>query len=58
MEPITAKNIEILLLKLNLNNSKYPIMIYYGKEESCAKKEESFPKIKTILKMIDRGFLC
>lgn len=58
MEPITAKNIEILLLKLNLNNSKYPIMIYYGKEESCANKEESFPKTKTILKMIDRGFLC
>ena len=39
IEPITAKNIELLLLKLNLNNNEYLIiMIYYGKQESRTNK--------------------
>ena len=42
IEPITAKNIEILLLKLNLNNSEnLTMMIYYGKQESRTNKEEA-----------------
>ena len=53
IEPITAKNIEVLLLKLNLNNSEYlVIMIYYGKQESRTNKEEAiaeFINIETII---------
>ena len=49
IEPITAKNIEVLLLKLNLNNSEYlVIMIYYGKQESRTNKEEAIAEFKNI----------
>ena len=49
IEPITAKNIEVLLLTLNLNNSKYLIiMIYYGKQGSCTNKEEAVTEFKNI----------
>ena len=49
IEPITAKNIELLLLKLNLNNSEYLIiMIYYGKQESRTNKEEAVAEFKNI----------
>ena len=35
IEPITAKTIEILLLKINLSDNEYLIiMIYYVKQES------------------------
>ena len=53
IEPITAKNIEVLLLKLNLNNSEYLVItIYYGKQESRTDKEEAiaeFINIETII---------
>ena len=48
-EPITAKNKEILLLKLNLNNSENLItMIYNGKQQTCTNKEESIAEFKNI----------
>ena len=54
IEPITAKKIEILLLKLNLNNSQYlVIMIYYGKQESRANKEEALAEFKNIETIIE-----
>ena len=54
IEPITAKNIELLLLKLNLNNSEYLIiMIYYGKQESRTNKEEAVAEFKNIEAIIE-----
>ena len=49
IDQITAKNIEILLLKQNLNNSEYLIMmIYYRKQESGTSKEEAIAELKNI----------
>ena len=49
IDQITAKNIEILLLKQNLNNSEYLIMmIYYRKQESGTSKEEAIAEFKNI----------
>ena len=54
IEPITAKNIELLLLKLNLNNSEYLIiMMYYGKQESRTNKEEAVAEFKNIEAIIE-----
>ena len=54
IEPITAKNIEVLLLKLNLNSSEYlVIMIYYGKQESRTNKEEAIAEFKNIKIIIE-----
>ena len=54
MKPITAKNIEILLLKLNLNNSKnLIILINYQKQESYTNKEEAIAGFKNIENMIE-----
>ena len=41
IEPITAKTIEILLLKINLNDNEYLIiMIYYVKQESRTNQKQ------------------
>ena len=41
IEPITAKTIEILLLKINLNDYEYLIiMIYYVKQESRTNQKQ------------------
>ena len=49
IDQITAKNIEILLLKQNLNNSECLIMmIYYRKQESGTSKEEAIAEFKNI----------
>ena len=49
IDQITAKNIEISLLKQNLNNSEYLIMmIYYRKQESGTSKEEAIAEFKNI----------
>ena len=54
IEPITAKNKEILLLKLNLNNSENLItMIYNGKQQTCTNKEESIAEFKDIETLIE-----
>ena len=54
IEPLTAKSIEILLLKLNLNNSEYlVVMIYYGRRESYTNKEESVTEFKNIETIIE-----
>ena len=54
IEPITAKNIELLLLKLNLNNSEYLIiMIYYRIQESRTNKEEAVAEFKNIETIIE-----
>ena len=47
IEPITAKTIEILLLKINLNDNEYLIiMIYYGKQESRTNKRRGNCRIQ------------
>ena len=41
IEPITAKTIEILLLKINLSDNEYLIiMIYYVKQESRTNQKQ------------------
>ena len=41
IEPITAKTLEILLLKINLNDNEYLIiMIYYVKQESRTNQKQ------------------